>query len=127
MMQAYARLKSILEEQDFTITELWELLTRSHIRVGQRSLSPLMNESTPLERLDMHLANAICTACEVSLSDLIVLRPQKSGFQHISLVQQRARFNDQQHEVTTEIRFIPPTGTPLKRILHVETSGQTKT
>ena len=89
MMQAYSQLKSILEQLDVTLTELRQLLQRCRVRVGQRSLSRLTDESRPLERLDMRLASAICEACEVSLSKLIVFRSQDNSFHHISLVKQK--------------------------------------
>jgi len=89
MIQAYSRLKVVLEQRKLTLAELRRRLEQTGVKAGQRSLSRLGDETQPLGRLDLRLAGAICQVCEVPLSDLIVFRSPEDGFRRLSQAKQR--------------------------------------
>lgn len=89
MIQAYSRLKVVLEQRKLTLAELRRRLEQTGVKAGQRSLSRLGDETQPLGRLDLRLAGAICQVCEVPLSDLIVFRSPEDGFRRPSQAKQR--------------------------------------
>ncbi len=88
MVQAFSRLKSLLEKRRLTLTELRQRLEQAGVRTGQRSLSRLGDETQPLERLDLRIAGAICQVCDVPLTDLIVFRSEE-GFRRLSPTKQK--------------------------------------
>ncbi len=88
MVQAYSRLKTVLEQRKLTVADLRQFLQYTGDQPGLRSLARLGDETQPLKSLDLRLAGVICQVCEVPLSDLIVFRPEE-GFQRITLAKQK--------------------------------------
>src|SRR4051794_9428680 len=84
MRQAYSRLKQILQQRHWTLADLRKRLEEAGVRAGARSLARLSDETTPLERLDLRLAGAICAVCEVALDSLIVFTKADEGFRRLS-------------------------------------------
>jgi hypothetical protein len=89
MRQAYSRLKHILQQHHWTLDDLRKRLEATGVRAGTRSLARLSDETTPLERLDLRLASAICEVCEVPLSGLIVFHKAEDGFRRLSAAKQK--------------------------------------
>lgn len=71
MLQAYSRLKWVLQRRKITIPELLRRMEQRGLHVSPKSLYRLNNEHEPLQRLDLRVAGAICQVCEVSLSELV--------------------------------------------------------
>jgi Cro/C1-type HTH DNA-binding domain len=71
MMQAYSRLKRVLEEQNLTVPALHRRLRDQGLRINVKSLYRLSNERQPLHRLDLRVAGAICQTFALPLSELI--------------------------------------------------------
>ena len=55
MVQAFSRLKRVLDEQNVTVPELHRRLLRQGLRVNVKSLYRLSNDRQPLQRLDLRL------------------------------------------------------------------------
>ena len=89
MVQAYSRLKVVLEQRKMTLSELRHRLEETGIRAGSRSLSRLGDETQPLERLDLRIAGAICAVCQVPLSELIVFHSTGEGFRRLTASRQQ--------------------------------------
>jgi hypothetical protein len=89
MQQAYSRLKQILHKRRWTLAELRKRLEKTGVRPGARALARLDDDATPLERLDLRLAGAICDVCEVPLSGLIVFHNADDGFRRLSATKQK--------------------------------------
>jgi hypothetical protein len=69
-MQAYSRLKRVLDERKLTVPELLRRIKRAGMKVNLKSLYRLSNEHQPVEHLDLRVAGAICWVCDVPLSEL---------------------------------------------------------
>ncbi len=89
MVQAYSRLKQVLNKRQITIPALHRLLKQSGMQVNLKSLYRLNQEHQPIERLDMRVAGAICQLCKVPLSDLIAFETTAKRLQRFSTVKQR--------------------------------------
>lgn len=71
-MNAYSRLKRILQQQKLSIPELHRRIRGRGLRINIKSLYRLSDENQPVERLDLRVAGAICQVCAVPLSAWIV-------------------------------------------------------
>ena len=74
-MNAYSRLKRLLQQRYLSVSELQSRMQRQGFHVNVKSLYRLSDELYPVDRLDMRVAGAICQACEVSFSEWIVFEP----------------------------------------------------
>jgi hypothetical protein len=88
-MQAYSRLKRVLDERKLTVPELLRRIKRAGMKVNLKSLYRLSNEHQPVERLDLRVAGAICRVCDVPLSELITFEVPKRRLQRFSAVKQK--------------------------------------
>lgn len=79
MVQAYSRLKQVLDRQKLTVANLYRRIQRNGLHVSLKSLYRLTEDEHPLERLDLRVAGVICHVCQVPLSELIAFRvtPQR--------------------------------------------------
>lgn len=89
MLQAYSRLKTVLNRQKISIPELHRRMERQGIRVNLKSLYRLSNEGQPLQRLDLRVAGAICQVCEVTLSDLVDFEVEVKRLARLSATKQK--------------------------------------
>src|SRR5947209_6949856 len=71
MVQAFSRLKRVLDEQNLSVPELHRRMRQQGLRINLKSLYRLSQEQ-PLQRLDLRVAGAICQICALPLSELIV-------------------------------------------------------
>ena len=88
-MQAYSRLKRVLDQRRMTVPELHKRIEQVGMNVNLKSLYRLSKEHQPLERLDLRVAGAICQVCEVPLSELITFEMPKRRLQRFSAAKQK--------------------------------------
>ena len=74
MLQAYSRLRRVLDKHKMTVAELHRRIRETGLHVTIKSLYRLNDAEQPLGRLDLRLAGAICRACRASLSEWIVFQ-----------------------------------------------------
>ena len=72
MAEAFSRLKFLLDERGLTRAELLRRIGARDRRVNPKTIYRLADPDVPLERIDLHVAGAICEELGVGLSDLIV-------------------------------------------------------
>ena len=89
MVQAYSRLKRVLDQRRMTVPELHKRIEQVGMNVNLKSLYRLSKEHQPLERLDLRVAGAICQVCEVPLSELITFEMPKRRLQRFSAAKQK--------------------------------------
>ena len=89
MLQAYSRLKQVLNRQKITIPELLRRIERLGLHVNPKSLYRLSNEHQPLQRLDLRVAGAICQVCDVSLSELVDFEPEAKTLSRLPAAKQK--------------------------------------
>jgi hypothetical protein len=89
MVQAYSRLKRILNEQKMTVPELQRRLRQQGLRINLKSLYRLTNEQQPLQRLDLRVAGAICQVFEMPLSELIAFEKPQGRLLRLSAMKQK--------------------------------------
>lgn len=89
MVQAYSRLKRVLDARKMTVPELHRRIERDGLSVNLKSLYRLSKEHQTLERLDLRVAGAICQVCEVPLSELITFETSKRRLQRFSPARQK--------------------------------------
>jgi hypothetical protein len=89
MVQAYSRLKRVLDEQNMTVPELHRRIQQQGLRVNLKSLYRLSNNQQPLQRLNLRLAGAICHVFEIPLSELIAFEAPHGKLRRISAVKQK--------------------------------------
>jgi hypothetical protein len=75
-MNAYSRLKRLLKQRRMTVPELHRRMRTVGLYVNVKSLYRLSKDNQPVDRLDMHVAGAICRVCAVPLSDWIVFEEE---------------------------------------------------
>jgi hypothetical protein len=75
-MNAYSHLKRLLKQRRMTVPELHRRMRTQGLYVNVKSLYRLSNDNQPVDRLDMHVAGAICQVCAVPLSDWIVFEAE---------------------------------------------------
>ena len=89
MVQAYSRLKRVLDARKMTVPELHRRIERDGMSLNLKSLYRLSKEHQALERLDLRVAGAICQVCEVPLSELITFETSKRRLQRFSTTKQK--------------------------------------
>lgn len=89
MLQAYSRLKRLLDEHNMSIPELHRRLVQRGTRVNLKSLYRLSNDQYPLQRLDLRVAGAICYLYDVRLSELITFEEDGDLLSHLSVTKQK--------------------------------------
>jgi len=89
MVQAYSRLKRVLDARKMTVPELHRRIERDGMSVNLKSLYRLSKEHQTLERLDLRVAGAICQVCDVPLSELITFETSKRRLQRFSPAKQK--------------------------------------
>ncbi|MEI9894440.1 MAG: hypothetical protein WDN28_11295 [Chthoniobacter sp.] len=67
----------ILARRNLSVLALQHELAAAGLAVNIKSLYRLAND-TPVQKIDLHIAAAICKVCEVGLSDLISFRKPKA-------------------------------------------------
>jgi transcriptional regulator with XRE-family HTH domain len=90
MAEAFSRLKFLLDERGLTRAELLRRIGARDRRVNPKTIYRLADPDLPLERIDLHVAGAICEELGVGLSDLI-------AFSDVSLPLIR-RISDEQQQ-----------------------------
>jgi hypothetical protein len=100
MVQAFSRLKRVLDEQNMTVPALHRRLRAQGLRINLKSLYRLSNDRRPLQRLDLRVAEAICQAFTLPLSDLIAFEEPQRKLRRLTAAKQKrldalmARNND---------------------------------
>jgi hypothetical protein len=89
MLQAYSRLKQVLNREKLTIPELLRRIEQRGLHVNPKSLYRLSNEHQPLQRLDLRVAGAICQVCDVSLSELVDFAPEAKTLSQLPVAKQK--------------------------------------
>lgn len=92
MMNAYSRLKRVLQQKQWSVPELHRRMRGRGYRVNVKSLYRLNDDIHPVERLDMRVASAICQVCAVPLSDWLVFEEDTNHFRTLTADKQ-ARLN----------------------------------
>jgi hypothetical protein len=87
-MNAYSRLKRILQQQNLSIPELHRRILSRGVRINIKSLYRLSDEDHPIERLDLRVAGAICQVCAVPLSTWIVFEEDDGRLRTLASDQQ---------------------------------------
>lgn len=87
MTLAYSRLKRVLSELKITVPELHRRINEKGLRVNKHYR--LSNETSPLSRLDLKVAGAICEVCEVALSDLITFEMGGESLRRLPAARQK--------------------------------------
>jgi hypothetical protein len=88
LMNAYSRLKRILQQQKISIPELHRRILSRGLQINIKSLYRLSDENQPIERLDLRVAGAICQACAVPLSAWIVFDQEDGKLRKLTSDQQ---------------------------------------
>jgi hypothetical protein len=89
MVQAYSRLKRVLDEQNSTVPELHRRMREQGLRINLKSLYRLRNDRQPLERLDLRVAGAICQVLDLPLSELIVFEAPRRKLRRLVSAKQK--------------------------------------
>jgi DNA-binding Xre family transcriptional regulator len=77
LTDAYSRLGLILARENVTVLGLQRKLAASGVPVNVKSLYRLMEEA-PLQKIDLRIVAAICTAFGIGLGDLISFEKPKA-------------------------------------------------
>ena len=72
MIQAYSRLRCVLDKRDMTVPALHRLICQRGEKVNIKSLYRLSKDHVAVDRLDLRVAWLICEICRVPLSELVV-------------------------------------------------------
>lgn len=72
MLEAYSRLRFLLEQQSLTQAELQRRLAEQERAFNVKTLYRLADPDRPLERVDLRVVGAICRILGIGLGDLIV-------------------------------------------------------
>ena len=89
MVQAFSRLKGVLDERGMSVPDLWRRLQQQGVNIHLKSLYRLVKDNQPLERLNLRVAGMICQVCDVPLSDLIAFERTESRLRRLSAAKQR--------------------------------------
>jgi hypothetical protein len=89
MVQAYSRLKRVLDARKMTVPELHRRIEQGGMSVNLKSLYRLSKEHYVVERLDLRVAGAICQICDVPLSELITFETPQKRLQRFSSAEQK--------------------------------------
>ncbi len=74
----YSRLQAVLVDRGINVADLHRRLMRQGLRVNLKTLYRLTDPLSPVERLDMGIAGAICRALEAELARLFVFESPRS-------------------------------------------------
>lgn len=88
-MQAFSRLKRVLDEQDITVPELHRRILQQGLRINLKSLYRLSNDRQPLQRLDLGMAGAICQVFSLPLSELIAFETPRKKLRRLAAAKQK--------------------------------------
>jgi hypothetical protein len=88
-MQAFSRLKRVLDEQDITVPELHRRILQQGLRINLKSLYRLNNDRQPLQRLDLGVAGAICQVFSMPLSELITFETPQKKLRRLAAAKQK--------------------------------------
>jgi hypothetical protein len=88
MVQAFSRLKRVLDERSMSVPELQRRLEEHGLSVNLKSLYRLVKDDRPLERLNLRVAGMICQVCEVPLSNLIAFEMTEARLRCLSATKQ---------------------------------------
>ncbi len=88
-MNAYSRLKYLLKQQQLSVPELHRRIRGKGLRINIKSLYRLSDENQPVERLDMHVAGAICEVCAVPLTTWIIFEEEEERLRRLSADKQK--------------------------------------
>ena len=69
-------LGSILARRNVSVLALRRELAETGLAVNIKSLYRLAND-TPVQKIDLHIAAAVCKVCDVGLDDLISFQRQR--------------------------------------------------
>jgi hypothetical protein len=89
MVQAYSRLKRVLNAQDLTVPELHRRMREQGLKINLKSLYRLNNDQQPLQRLDLRVAGAICQVFALPLSELIVFESPTRKLRRLASAKQK--------------------------------------
>jgi hypothetical protein len=89
MLQAYSRLKRVLDEQNLSVPELYRRLCEKGLRINPKSLYRLRDDRHPLHRLDLRVAGAICEVLDLPLSGLIVFEAPRRKLRRLAAAKQK--------------------------------------
>jgi hypothetical protein len=89
MVQAFSRLKRVLDEQNMTVPQLHRCLRERGLHVNLKSLYRLNNDQQPLQRLDLGVAGAICQVFTLPLSELIAFEAPQHKLRRLSAAKQK--------------------------------------
>jgi hypothetical protein len=89
VVNAYSRLKRVLDEQQISVPELERRLRQQGLRINLKSLYRLSNDRQPLQRLDLRVAGAICQVLEMPLSELIVFEKPHGKLRRLAATKQK--------------------------------------
>jgi hypothetical protein len=87
-MNAFSRLKRLLKQQQISVPELHRRIRAQGLNVNVKSLYRLIDDSQPVDRLDMRVAGAICQVCAIPLSDWIVFEEEAGALRTLSAKKQ---------------------------------------
>jgi hypothetical protein len=88
-LQAYSRLRRVLEDRNLTVPELHRRLQGQYQRINLKSLYRLRQDRLPLRRLDLRLAGALCQLLDVPLSDLITFEAPARKLRRLGAAKQK--------------------------------------
>jgi hypothetical protein len=74
----YSRLQAVLVDRGMNVAGLHRQLMRQGVRVNLKTLYRLTDALSPVERLDMGIAGAICRALKTELARLFVFESPRS-------------------------------------------------
>src|SRR5258707_15642115 len=80
--EAYSMLGTILARQNVSVLALQRKLAAAGLAVNIKSLYRLANDA-PVQKIDLHIAAAVCKACDVQLTDLIRFQKPKARLQRL--------------------------------------------
>jgi hypothetical protein len=89
MVRAFSRLKRLLNVRNMTVPELHRRMLEQGLRVNLKSLYRLGNDRTPLQRLDLRVAGAVCEVFALPLSDLIAFEVPKGKLRRLATGKQK--------------------------------------
>src|SRR4051812_37975532 len=88
MVQAYSRLRRVLGDRSMSVLDLQRRMEQQGLNVSLKSLSRLIQDDQPLERLNLRVAGMICQVCQVPLSELISFETVGSNLQQLATAKQ---------------------------------------
>jgi hypothetical protein len=89
MLQAFSRLKGLLNDKNMTVPELHRRLRGRGLRVNVKSLYRLSNDRRPLQRLDLRVAGAICQVFSLPLTELVAFAEPQRKLRRLAAAKQK--------------------------------------